>query len=816
MKISFNWLKQYINTDKNPEEIAGILTDIGLEVSGLEKFESIKGGLRGVVIGHVLSKTKHPNADKLSVTTVDTGKDKPLNIVCGAPNVEEGQKVVVATVGSTLYNVNDEKITIKRAKIRGVESEGMICAEDELGLGHSHDGIMIIDNNVPAGTQASQYFNIETDTVFDIDLTPNRIDGASHYGVARDLAAYFNQTTNTELKKPATDNFKIDNKNKPVDVFIENTEACPRYSGITISNINVNESPAWLKNRLKSIGLKPINNIVDVSNYLLHEFGHPIHIFDADKIEGNKIIITTKPDKTKFISLDEIERELSDKDLVIANQNEAMCIAGVFGGLKSGVTFETKNIFIESAYFNPVWIRKTARRHGLNTDSSFRFERGADPNNTLYVLKRAAILIKEIAGGTISSDIVDIYPEPVKNRMVELLFSNVERLIGNYLEKNIIKNILKSLEIKIVAEKDIGLLLEIPTYRVDVTREADVIEEILRIYGYNNVEITTKVNSSLQYTPKPDKNKVTNIVSDLLTYSGFNEIMSNSLTKQEYYHNNKTFTNNNTVNIYNPLSKDLNSLRQTLIYGGLEAISYNLKRKNTNIKFYEFGNCYTYNNIETNNKLNKYSESEHLALFVSGKKEKQNWNKQEEDTNFFLLKTYVENIFKRININIEKISAGKIENDIITKGTEYKYNQKTIAILGITNHSLNKQFDIEQDVFYADIYWTTILKILSKLKVKFTPLTKFPEVKRDLALLLDKNIEFEQIKTLALKTERKLIKNISLFDYYVGDKIDKNKKSYAVSFILQDENKTLTDKQIDKVMNNLIRVFEKELNARIR
>lgn len=816
MKISYNWLQQYININLDPDQIAAILTDIGLEVSGIEKYESVKGGLKGIVVGEVITKVKHPDADKLSITTVDIGQENLLNIVCGAPNVEKGQKVVVATVGTTLYN-GDESFVIKRAKIRGVESEGMICAEDEIGLGTSHDGIMVLDKNAKIGTKASEYFKIDEDFIFDVDLTPNRIDGASHYGVARDLTAYIRQSEDISLTRPSTDQFNIDNRNLRIDVIVENAEACPRYSGITITGVTVKESPSWLKNRLRSIGLKPINNIVDVSNYILHAYGQPLHAFDADKIEGKKVIVKTMPDKTKFITLDEIERELSDKDLMICNTKDAMCIAGVFGGFKSGVTNKTKNIFIESAHFNPVWVRKTARRHGLSTDSSFRFERGADPNITIYALQIATILIKEVAGGTVSSDIVDIYPTPIKNHMVELLFSNIERLIGNYIEKETIKNILKSLEIKIVAEKDIGLLLEIPTYRVDVTREADVIEEILRIYGYNNIDISTKVNSSIQYTPKPNKNRLTNIISNMLSYSGFNEIMSNSLTKLEYYENSESYPSDSAVKIFNPLSKDLSLLRKTLVYGGLEAISYNINRKTSNLKLYEFGNCYNYNaDIKTEEKLNKYSEEEHLALFITGKKNKLSWNSKEEATSFYLLKSYVENILKRLNIDIVNIEKRSTSNDIFEEAIYYSLNNKLIVNFGIINKKLRKQFEIEQDVFYADINWTILVKESTKFKVKYAPLSKYPEVKRDLALLLDKSIEFEQIKQLALNSDKKLIKDVSLFDYYTGENIDKNKKSYAINITLLDNDKTLTDKQIDKVMKNLIFNFEKEFNAKIR
>ncbi|MCK5028759.1 MAG: phenylalanine--tRNA ligase subunit beta, partial [Bacteroidales bacterium] len=610
MKISYNWVKNYINTDLSVQEVSKILTDTGLEVEGIENFESVKGGLEGLVIGKVVTCAKHPNADKLTVTTVDVGTGEELPIVCGAPNVAEGQKVVVATVGTTLYS-GDEEFKIKKAKMRGEPSEGMICAEDEIGLGTSHDGIMVLDESAKIGMPAKEYFNIETDTVFEIGLTPNRIDGASHFGTARDLAAFLSQTQKTELIKPSVDEFKVDNNNLPIEIIVENNEACPRYTGITITNVKVGTSPEWLQNRLKAIGLNPINNLVDISNFVLHETGQPLHFFDADKIEGNKVIIKTLPRGTLFTTFDEEKRELSADDLMICNENNGMCIAGVFGGISSGVSENTKNIFIESAHFNSVFVRKTAKRHDLHTDASFRFERGSDPNITVYALKRAALLIKEIADGKISSEIVDVYPEPVADYKVDLTFHNLKRLIGKEIEKDKVKNILTSLDIKIVSEDDEKLSLEVPTYRVDVLREADVIEEVLRIYGYNNIEISEHVNSSLSYSQKPDKEKVQNTVSDILTANGFNEIMCNSLTKADYYKKLESYKPENLVNIVNPLSNDLNVMRQTLLFGGLESVAYNRNRRNQDLKLYEFGNCYNLKNSESENLLKKYNEEQH-------------------------------------------------------------------------------------------------------------------------------------------------------------------------------------------------------------
>jgi len=816
MKISYNWLKEYINLNIGPQETADILTNTGLEVEGIERYESVKGGLDGIFIGEVKSCKKHPNADKLSITTVDIGQDRLLNIVCGAPNVKAGQKVPVAIEGTTLFH-GDESFKIKKTKIRGEFSEGMICAEDELGLGTSHEGIIVLDDKAKVGTPVRNYFDIETDVVFEIGLTPNRIDGASHFGAARDLAAYLNQTRKTGWSKPSVKAFRPDNTKNIIDVVIENPVACPRYAGVTVSGVDVEDSPNWLQNRLKSIGLVPINNIVDITNFVLYETGQPLHAFDADKITGKKIIVKTLKDGAIFITLDEIKRELSDEDLMICNEEEGMCIAGVFGGIDSGVTEKTKNIFLESAYFDPLYIRKTAKRHGLNTDASFRFERGADPDMTLYALKRVALLVKEIAGGEISSDIVDEYPTPIPDFKVNLTYSNLERLAGKKINSEVIKNILTSLEIKIINESEEGLKLIVPAYRVDVQREADVIEEIMRIYGYNNIDINEKVQSTLSYCEKPDKESVINLISDMLAGNGFNEIMSNSLTPSTYYIDSSVFPSEHTVNILNPVSKDLNALRQTLLYGGLEAIAYNINHKNPNLKFYEFGNCYRFSKSPLENQpLVHYYEEEHLALFLTGYKSFPGWNSAAQSGSFFYLKSFVEKILIRLGLNPDDFVKADSGLDFFAEGLQYGLNGSDIVEFGKISTGILQNFDIKQDVYYADFNWKNILFSIKPHKITYVELPRYPEVKRDLALLLDKSVKFDQVKELARKTERKLLKSITLFDVFEDEKIGKDKKSYAVSFILQDENKTLTDHQIDKIMTNLMRAYEKELGAQIR
>ncbi len=816
MKISYNWLKNYIDVDFEPNKLAEILTDTGLEVSSVEKYEAIKGGLAGLVIGEVLTCVKHSNADSLSVTTVDLGNNKTSPIVCGAANVATGQKVVVATIGTTLYSEDGSDFKIKKSKIRGEVSEGMICAEDEIGLGHSHDGIMVLPNDAKIGTLAKDYFETYEDTVIEIDITPNRSDGVSHFGVARDIFAYLKTHTdqNTEIKRPDVSKFKVDNTDKNIEVVIENQEACPRYSGVTISGITVKDSPEWLKNSIEAIGLKPINNVVDITNYVLFEMGHPLHAFDADKITGNKVIIKTLAKDTIFKALDETEIKLSEKDLMICNTETGMCIGGVFGGLDSGVTEKTTSIFLESAYFNPVYIRKTAKRHGYNTDASYRFERGVDPNNTVWSLKRAANLIKEIAGGKISSEIKDIYPQEIVPEKVTLRYSQVERLIGIKIDNSKIKTILQSLDIQIADEQEDKLILSIPTYRVDVKREADVIEEILRIYGYNNIPIPSQVNSTLSYSPEVDENKLRNKTSNYLSASGFNEAMSNSLTKANYYEGSEIYPENKTVKILNPLSQDLDAMRQTLLFGGLEAITRNINHKNTDLKLYEYGFCYSLNKDEQEFK-DKYAENHNLALFITGNKNKINWNSPEAKSDFYYIKSYSENVLKSLNFDLSKFKINEIENEFFSYGLEYIYKNKTILNFGSLNKKVLSKFDIEQDVYYANFEWTTILSSLPKLP-QFQAISKFQEVSKDLALLIDENITFEQIKQLAFKTDKKLIKEVSIFDVYKGKGIEDGKKSYAINFVLLDENKNLTDKQIKKTMNKLMSNFKRQLNAEIR
>lgn len=816
MKISYNWLREYINTDLAPAKIAEILTSIGLEVEALEKFEVVKGGLKGLVVGHVVECQKHPDADKLSVTKVNIGTDNLLNIVCGAPNVAVNQKVVVAVIGTALYK-DESSFEIKRAKIRGVESEGMICAEDEIGLGDSHAGIMVLNEDAVPGTSMREFFKINDDYVFEIGLTPNRIDAASHYGVARDLAAYLQHRKPVVLEKPSVENFKVDNNDLPIIVEVENKEACVRYSGITISNIVVKESPIWLQDRLRSIGLRPINNIVDITNFILFETGQPLHAFDADYIKGNKVVVRTAVENAKFFTLDGVERTLSSNDLMICNAEEEMCIAGVFGGMHSGVTEKTTKIFIESANFNPVFVRKTARRHALATDSSFRFERGADPNITVYALKRASMLIKEITGGVISSNIVDVYPKPVKDVTVEISFANVDELIGKQIPKENVKEIIRSLEIKIIAEKEKSLLLEIPAYKVDVLREVDVIEEILRIYGYNNVEVSDRVRSNISYSQKPDKEKITNIISDYLASNGFFEMMTNSLTKSSYYENKPLWNDKNSVKILNPLSADLGVMRQTLLFGGLESISYNVNRKQHNLKMFEYGNCYAFCPDVTNDKNKKpYCEDLRLALFISGNINSENWTSETKPVSYYFLKSFVENILTRLGCPLSQIAVSQPDTNIYSEGQMYFYKGKELVSLGLLSKNILKEFDIKQPVYFAEFLWDNVLPNLNNQKTKFQELSKYPEVRRDLAMILDKQIPYSKIVEIASKNEKKFLQSVNLFDVYEGDKIPEGKKSYAVSFHLQDVTKTLNDFQIDQIMKKLSDAFEKELGAQIR
>ncbi len=818
MKISYNWIKEYLKVDLEPSKVAEILTSIGLEIEGMDEWESVKGGLKGVVIGEVLTCKKHPNADKLSVTTVDIGSPEPLQIVCGAPNVAAGQKVPVATVGTIVFK-GDEGFEIKKSKIRGELSEGMICAEDELGLGNSHDGIMVLNRDVKPGTPASGYFNIVKDFVFEIGLTPNRIDSGSHFGVARDLAAYLN--LNSDLKEraslPLVSSFKIDNQNNTYSVKIENTTDCPRYTGITISGVTIKDSPEWLKNKLRAVGLNPINNVVDITNFVQHEVGQPLHSFDADKIDGKTVVIRNLPEKSKFITLDAVERSLSQKDLMICNSKEGMCIAGVFGGIKSGVSATTKNIFLESAYFNPVSIRKTSKRHGLKTDASFRFERGADPNITLWALKRAAMLIKEIGGGLISSDIVDVYPATIKPVIVDISFLNINRLIGKEIERPVVKRILELLDIKIKLDSGDSLTLEIPSYRVDVKQEADVIEEILRIYGYNNVGISNHVNSTLSYPEKPNREKIINIVSELLSSNGFSEILCNSLNPSAWYEQNDDFNKEHLVLLANPLSSDLNAMRQSLLYGGLSSVSWNLNRQNPDLKLYEFGHCYFYKKAEQGQpKASDFIENTALDIFLTGNTGSQSWNYKTSPTDFFNIKSAVEMILSRLGFKTDSFSSGVSDKKYFAESVTYVLNNKTIAVAGRVSKKYLVQFDIGQDVYYGHIDWDIVLKLIKSHTISFSELPKYPMVRRDLALLIDRSVAFSAIRDLAYKTESSILHAVNLFDVYENDSLGKNKKSYAVSFILRDDTKTLTDKNIEKVMNNLIRTFEKELNAHIR
>lgn len=815
MNISLNWLKDYLKTDLDIEEICEILTSIGLEVGGYEKFESIRGGLKGLVIGEVKSCIPHPDSDHLHITTVDLGDGQLAPIVCGAPNVAAGQKVVVATIGTVLYD-GDKEFIIKKSKIRGQESEGMICAEDEIGIGNDHAGIIVLPDTAKVGTPAAEYYNITNDYVIEVDITPNRVDGASHLGVARDLAAYLQQRQDIQYTLPSVEHFRADSNTSGISIEVQRPEACPRYAGVTIEGVEIKESPEWLQTRLKAIGLHPINNVVDITNYILFELGQPLHAFDLDKVEGNKVIVRSFPSGTKFITLDGVERELNENDLMVCNTTTPMCIAGVFGGQESGITENTKNVFLESACFDPVFVRKTARRHGLNTDASFRFERGTDPNIVIYALKRAALLIKELGGGKITSEIIDIYPTPVQDFEIEVKYTHIDRLIGKQIGKEQIKKILRSLEIKIVKETEEGLLLQVPPYRVDVRREADVIEDILRIYGFNNIEVPAKVNSTLSYSEKPDDFRLKNIIADLLTANGFNEIMNNSLTKASYFENLETYKPENTVMIFNPLSSDLNAMRQTLLFGGLESIAYNINRKSNSLRLFEFGKAYTFHKKDGENHLKQYQEEDKLSLFITGNKTAQSWNSREEKTDFFNLKAYCEMILARLGLNADSLAIAECEADIYREGLTYSQNGKHIVTLGMLSSKVLKTNDVEQEVYYAELSWENILKIIKNHTISYIPMPKFPAVKRDLALLLDKKTTFKEVKDLALRTEKNLLKSVNLFDVYEGEKLGEGKKSYAVSFTLQDDEKTLTDKQIDRIMNKLMGTYKHQLGAEIR
>ena len=789
-----------------------------METGGVEEVQTIKGGLEGLVIGEVLTCVEHPNSDHLHITTVNVGGEEPLQIVCGAPNVAAGQKVVVAVNGTKLYD-GDEVFTIKRSKIRGVESNGMICAEDEIGIGTDHAGIIVLPADAVVGTPAKEYYNVKSDYVLEVDITPNRVDGTSHFGVARDLAAYLKQNGKpTELKRPSVDAFKIDDETPAIEVIVENTEACPRYSGVTIKGVTVKESPEWLKNRLNIIGLRPINNVVDVTNYVLHEMGQPLHSFDAGKVTGDKVIVKTMPEGTKFVTLDGVERTLTD--LMICNTEEAMCIGGVFGGLDSGVTEQTTDVFLESACFHPTWIRKTARRFGLNTDASFRFERGLDANNTIYVLKRAALLIQEVAGGKITGSIQDVYPNPVQPYTVELTYNKINSLIGKDIPVETVKSILASLEMEIVSETTEGLTIHVPVYRIDVQRDVDVIEDILRIYGYNNIEFSDSVKSNLSYKTATDRSyDLQNLISEQLCGSGFNEIMNNSLTRSAYYDELTTYPVSHCVMLMNPLSADLNGMRQTLLFGGLESIEHNVKRKNGNIRFFEFGNCYDYN-VEKKREdatLAEFSEDYRLGLWVCGDRVENSWAHADEKATVYELKAYVENILIRLGVNLKKVIFGNLSNDIYSTGVSITTTSgRELGTFGIVNRKICKAMDIDFEVYYAELSWTLLMKETKKNKVIFSEISKFPAVKRDLALLLDKSVQFAEIEKIAEESERKLLKKVSLFDVYEGKNLPAGKKSYAVSFYLQDETKTLNDKQIDAIMQKIRKNLESKLGASLR
>jgi len=808
MKISYNWLKQFIKIDWDAEKTGELLTDLGLEIEGITAYESVKGGLKGIVVGEVLTCEQHPNADRLKVTTVDIGEGDPVQIVCGAPNVAAGQKVPVATIGTTLYTAEGEAWKIKKGKIRGEESHGMICAEDELGLGESHDGIMVLDESLEVGSAASAIFEIENDKVFEIGLTPNRADAMSHFGVARDLkAGLLQKEVPLELITPSVMAYHVDARSLKIDVDVIDKEKCPRYCGVTISGVKVAPSPSWLQHRLKSIGLSPINNIVDITNYVLHELGQPLHAFDANKVSGNKVEVKTCKAGTKFTTLDEVVRELHEDDLMICDGEKPMCIAGVFGGIDSGVTESTTNIFLESAYFDPVSIRKTAKRHGLNTDASFRFERGIDPNITEYALKRAALLITEIAGGEITSDISDSYPNKIKDFEVRLSFDNAKKLIGEEIPRETIKSILTSLEIKVNNVTETGVGLTVPAYRNDVQREADIIEEILRVYGYNNVGTTEKLNASISNSSRFEDYKLQNVIGTQLASQGFYEIMANSLTSPKYVELSADLNEDHNVKMLNPLSNDLEVMRQSLLFSGLEAVSHNINRKRNDLKLFEFGK--TYHQYSENRE-----EQKHLSLFVTGNKSEERWNSVANPSDFFYLKGTVEAVLERLGLN--RLKSSPTKSDVISEGMSLSLGKKKLVDFGLVKKSILKHFGISQNVLFADFNWDNVLEMAKHNKIKFTEIPKYPEVRRDFALLLDQSVSFEDIHTIAKQTEKQLLKNVNLFDVYEGKNLPEGKKSYAVSFTLQDEHKTLNDKQIDKIMSKLQANFEGKLGAELR
>ena len=816
MNISYKWLKEYVDFDLTPQEVCDALTSTGLEVDALEEVQSIKGGLKGLYVGKVLTCEMHPDSDHLHVTTVDLGKGEPQQIVCGAPNVAAGQKVIVADLGCVLYD-GDKEFVIKKSKLRGVESMGMICAEDEIGIGTDHAGIIVLPEDAVVGTPAAEYYHLESDWLIEVDITANRADALSHWGVARDLYAWLKQNGyKTATHKPVVSDFVVDNNSLPIDVVIENTEACKRYACVSVTGCEVKESPEWLKNKLSVIGLRPINNIVDITNYIMFAYGQPLHCFDADMVTGHKIVVKTMPEGTPFQTLDGVEHKLSDRDLAICNTEDAMCIAGVFGGKGSGTYETTKNVVLESAYFHPTWIRKSARRHGLSTDASFRFERGIDPNGVIYALKQAAILCRELAGGKISMEIRDEYPSPIENPKVELNINYVKTLIGKEIPIETIKRICTSLEMKILNETAEAITLEIPAYRVDVQRPCDVVEDILRIYGYNNVEIPTQLKGSLVIKGEEDrKHKLANLVSEQLVGEGFNEILNNSLTKAAYYEDKQ----DTLVHIMNPLSSDLNVMRQTLLYGGLESVAHNANRKNANLRFFEFGNVYTFDpeKNDQENPMQAYKEQYHLALWLTGKRVEGAWAHKDEDTSFYELSAYVENILRRIGLKTGMTVRKKSDNPIYSAGIVIENRGgKKLVELGVLAKKLQKHFGIDNTVYYAEMNWTQLMKATKKNEVTFTEVPKFPAVSRDLALLVDNAVEFAQIDQVARQTEKKLLKKVELFDVYEGDKLPAGKKSYAVNFILQDEEKTMGDKQIDAIMQKLINNLKNQLKAELR
>ena len=820
MNISFSWLKRYLKTDLEAERIAEILTELGLEVEEFEKIETIKGGLKGVVVGEVLTCEEHPDSDHLHITSVDVGAEAPLQIVCGAANCRKGLKVMCATVGSVLYPIDsEEEFKIKRSKIRGVESLGMLCAEDELGIGRNHEGIMELPADAVVGTPAKEYLHIADDYLIGIGLTPNRVDAASHIGVARDLAAYLkSRGEEVEFTLPSVDGFKVDDTSRTIEVEVVNQEAAPRYAGITVSGCKIAPSPEWMQNELRAAGINPKNNLVDITNYVLFELGQPLHAFDADKIEGGKIVVRSAEEGEKFVTLDGVERTLTSNDLMICSAERPMCIAGVYGGQDSGISDSTVNVFIESAYFHPVWVRKTAKRFGLNTDASFRFERGIDPNIQVYALKRAAMLMQELAGGRITSEIIDINPTPAKHFEFDFSLDRARKLIGKDIAEETFMTILSALDVEVRGREGDVLKVAVPPYRVDVQREADLVEDVLRVYGYNNIEISDHVNSTLSYAPKPDKARLQNIASDYLTANGYTEIMSNSLTKGAYYEGSKTYPVERCVKILNPLSQDLNVMRQTLLFNALEAVELNVNRRNANLKMYEVGNCYAYaeEKASEENVLAKYEESYRIGITVTGLATQLAWNAKAEASSFFTLRAAVERLLKRFGIDIYALQSESIDDDLYADAIVFKQGPKELLRMGVVSPIVRKKFDIKQEVYFAEIDFDQLIKMTKKSKVQFKELSKFPEVKRDLALLVDKSVSFSTLRSIAFGAEKKLLKSVSLFDVYEGDKLPEGKKSYALSFILEDRNQTLTDKQIERSMSNIQTQLEQKAGAEVR